>query len=201
MVDELRIYTIAAGAMNAYLHAAEHVAVPVRGDRHGRLLGFWTGAIGAVNRVFNLWRHESLDKRQAVRAELQALEGWRNDYLPRVRPLMLDQTIRLMDALVVADPPAAHAVYEARFYRARTGHAAQIAKGLAETAARDRTIGLWSTIAPDPNEVVQLCGFASLEERFVSMRAAPADLLSEHGAHVDRVESTLLLAANHSPLR
>ena len=200
MIDELRIYTVAAGAMNAYMHAAEHVAVPVRGDRHGRLIGFWTGALGAVNRVFNLWRHQSLDTRQAVREQLQALDGWKNDYLPRVRPLMLDQTIRLMDSVIVLDPPGRHAIYESRFYRARPGHAAQLAKGLAESAARDRTIGLWTTIAPDPNEVVQLCGFDSIDERFPTMRTSPADILSEHGARIDRVESSLLVPANHSPL-
>jgi len=202
MIDELRIYTLSAGAMPAYLDAAEHVAVPLRGDRYGRLLGFWTGAVGAVNRVFNLWQHDSLDARQARRAELDQLDGWRNDYLPRVRPLMLDQTIRLLDAVIAVAPPASHALYEARFLRARAGRGRQLAAALAERAREDSTIGLWTVIAPDPNEVVQLCAYASVADRFT----APASdalyaLLEAHGAAIDRVDSSLLRAANHSPLR
>ena len=203
MIDELRIYTLAAGAMPAYLDAAEHVAVPVRGDRHGRLVGFWTGVVGAVNRVFNLWRHDGLDARQRVRAELDALDGWRNDYLPRVRPLMLDQTIRLMDAVIAPEPPTTYALYEVRFYRARPGHARRLAAAIADEASRapDGTIGLWTLIAPDPNEVVQLCGFSSVEQRFPRGLSSVSDMLVQHGTSIDRVESSIVVPANHSPMR
>jgi hypothetical protein len=50
--------------------------VPFRGDRYGKLLGFWSCEIGAVNCVFNLWEHESVATREALRIELQKQDVW-----------------------------------------------------------------------------------------------------------------------------
>ena len=42
MLHELRFYEIAAGRVADYINHAGAVAVPFRGDRYGKLLGFWS---------------------------------------------------------------------------------------------------------------------------------------------------------------
>ncbi len=82
MLHELRFYEIVAGRLAGYIDHAGAVAVPFRGDRYGKLLGFWSCEIGAVNCVFNLREHENVATREALRADLQQQDVWRNEYLP-----------------------------------------------------------------------------------------------------------------------
>ncbi|MGZ5089734.1 MAG: NIPSNAP family protein [Burkholderiales bacterium] len=98
MLHELRFYEIVAGRIADYINHAGEVAVPFRGDRYGKLLGFWSCEIGAVNCVFNLWEHESIATREALRIELQKEDVWRNQYLPHSQPLMRRQFSALAEA-------------------------------------------------------------------------------------------------------
>ena len=88
MLHELRFYEIAPGKLDDYIDHAGKVAVPFRGDKFGKLLGFWACEIGAANCVFNLWEHESVATREVLRAQLQKEAVWRNDYLQHSQPLM-----------------------------------------------------------------------------------------------------------------
>lgn len=200
MVDELRIYTLRPGAMPRYLDLAEKVAVPVRGDRHGVLLGFWAGEAGAANAVFNLWRHEDLETRRRVRAALEALPAWRDDYLAGVRPLMLRQVVRFLDVVLPLRAPAAPCgLYEIRLIRSRAGAAGELSRAMAADA-EPGMVGLWTTSAGPINEVVQLLGIADPARRFA--RSLHADgPLARHGDLVEEIETSLMLAAPHSPLK
>ena len=66
MIDELRIYRLVPGGLADYLKHAGEVAMRLRGDDYGKLLGFWYAEIGAVNCAFNLWQHQDLNSRQAL---------------------------------------------------------------------------------------------------------------------------------------
>jgi hypothetical protein len=201
MIDELRIYTLRAGAMPAYLKLAEEVAVPIRGDRHGRLLGFWAGEIGAANSVFNLWQHDDLNRRQEVRAELERLEAWRRDYLAAVRPLMQQQVIRFLQAVVPAAPPAIIGnLYEVRLVRTRVGEAQAVAARLADHhPSVGVTVGVWTTLAGQLNEVVQILAYADPAARLGRSLHRPDEPLL--GPDVEAIESSLVLPAAHSPMR
>jgi hypothetical protein len=200
MVDELRIYTLRPGAMAHYLELAEKVAVPVRGDRYGKLLGFWAGEVGGANSVFNLWRHEDLETRRRLRLELEALPAWREQYLAEVRPLMLRQVVRFMDAVLPLSAPAAPVgLYEIRMLRSRAGEANNLAKAI--VAQPDTgTLGVWTTSAGPINEVVQLLGHADAGARFSRSLHNAGGVLAREAARIEEVESSLMLAAPHSPL-
>jgi hypothetical protein len=200
MVDELRIYTLRPGAMARYMKLAEQVAVPIRGDRYGVLLGFWAGEVGAANAVFNLWRHEDLETRRRLRAELEALPAWRAEYLAAVRPLMLRQVVRFVDAAMpLATPESPCGLYEIRLIRTIAGGAGELTRAItAEPPAG--MIGLWTTSAGPINEVVQLLAVPDAAARFARSWHAD-DPLARHGNLIEEVETSLMLAAPHSPLR
>lgn len=201
MVDELRIYTLRPGAMAQYLELAENVAVPVRGDRFGVLLGFWAGEVGAANSVFNLWRHEDLETRRRLRQELEALPEWRERYLSGVRPLMLRQVVRFLDpVLPLSAPPVPAGLYEFRFIRCRAGEAGALALAVA-SAPDSGTLGVWTTGAGPINEVVQLLAHADARARFAHPIHGTDGVLAREAARIEEVESSLALAAPHSPLR
>ncbi|HEV7267891.1 MAG TPA: NIPSNAP family protein [Falsiroseomonas sp.] len=201
MVDELRVYTLRPGAMARYMTLAETVAVPLRGDRFGVLLGFWAGEVGAANSVFNLWRHEDLETRRRRRLELEALPAWREQYLAAVRPLMLRQVVRFLDAtLPLMAPPAAAHLYEMRMLRTRAGEAAALARAMA-ARPDPGTLGIWTTSAGPINEVVQLLAHADAAERLAASVHAADGVLAREAARIEEVESSLMLAAPHSPLQ
>jgi hypothetical protein len=200
MVDELRIYTLRPGAMARYLELAERVAVPIRGNRHGELLGFWAGEVGAANSVFNLWRHDDLEARRKVRAALEALPDWRAEYLAAVRPLMLRQVVRFMDAVLPLTAPAAPCgLYEIRLIRSVAGGSGELARAMA-TDAESGTLGLWITNAGPINEVVQLLALPDARARLARSwhEGGP---MARHAALIEEAETSLMLAAPHSPLR
>jgi hypothetical protein len=201
VVDELRIYTLRPGAMPRYLELAEKVAVPVRGDRHGTLLGFWANEVGAANAVVNLWRHDSLESRQAVRKTLEALPAWREQYLAGVRPLMLRQVVRFMDAVLPLSAPATPGphLYEQRLFRARAGEAGGLADGLARDA-EPGMIALWTTFAGPINEVVQLLAHPDPAARLARSLCGADGPLARHAARIEEVETSFMLPAPHSPL-
>jgi hypothetical protein len=201
MVDELRIYTLRPGAMARYMELAEKVAVPVRGDRFGVLLGFWAGEVGAANSVFNLWRYEDLETRRRLRLELEALPAWREQYLAGVRPLMLRQVVRFLGpVLPLSPPPAPAGVYEIRMLRSRAGEAGALAQAIA-AAPEQGTLGIWTTSAGPINEVVQLLAHADARARFAASLHGADSVLAREAARIEEVESSLMLAAPHSPLK
>ena len=205
VIDELRIYRLAPGALAEYLRLAEDVAVPIRGDDYGRLLGFWYGEIGAVNSVFNLWQHDDLNKRQAVRAELEKLEAWRSEYLPFVRPLMQQQVIRLMTAVLPLRPPAGEGhTYEVRIIRCKAGRAQEFAAELAQgpdESFEKQTVGLWTTFAGHLNEVVHICAYRDVHERLQRSLRHPSwqRFMAGPGTLIEEIESSLVIPAKHSP--
>ena len=207
MVDELRIYTLVPGGLPEYLRLAAEVAVPIRGDNYGKLLGLWHGEIGAANRIFNLWRHVDLNTRQAVREELESMEAWRNDYVAQVRPLMRQQVIRFMTPVIdIVHPDDGPNLYEVRIIKSKVGQGRELASRIAaELPAVDTpsTVGLWTTFAGSLHEVVHLTAYRDWNARsLASLARRPwRDFLAAHGKLVEEIDSTLMLPGSQSPLQ
>ncbi len=160
MLHELRFYEIVAGRVADYVNHAGAVAVPFRGDRYGKLLGFWSCEIGAVNCVFNLWEHESVATREALRAELQQQDVWRNQYLAHSQPLMRRQFSRLLKPVAAVNPPQQTGnLYHVRIFRTRAGKTQEFASRLQTALPPDLqqdAIATWTGNSGDVNKVEHL---------------------------------------------
>ena len=87
MIHELRMYTVRPGTLHKVLEASSTVGARIRnGATYGRLEGHWGSEIGPLNQYVHLWSYNSLSEMQRLRAELGALEAWREEYVPLIRP-------------------------------------------------------------------------------------------------------------------
>ena len=206
MLHELRFYEILAGRLADYINHAGEVAVPFRGDRYGKLLGFWSCEIGAVNCVFNLWEHESVAMREALRAELQQQDVWRNQYLPHSQPLMRRQVSRLLKPLSGLKPPTTTGnAYHIRIFRTRAGKTQQFASHLQTAlppALQANAIGTWTGNSGDVNEVVHISAHPQTEPLARLLQTSEWHaFLKEHGPLVEDIESSLMMPTSFSPWR
>src|SRR5215468_11395934 len=106
MIYELRTYTIRAGGLGDQVKAASTVSREIRGNDYGKLEGYWTTEIGPLNQVMHLWSYSDLNERTRLRAELAKNARWTGEYIPLLRPILLHQQVRLMNAI---RPPVAPA--------------------------------------------------------------------------------------------
>ena len=204
MLHELRFYEIAAGKLDDYIDHAGKVAVPFRGDKFGKLLGFWACEIGAANCVFNLWEHESVATREVLRAQLQKEAVWRNDYLPHSQPLMQRQLSRLLTPLSAPQAPTTTGnLYQMRIFRTRAGKTGAFASLLQiglPAALQAPSVAVWTGNSGDVNEVVHLSVYPAATSTADIMRSREwREFLKTHGAMVEDIQSSLMTPAPFSP--
>lgn len=205
MIDELRVYRMHPGKINEYLSLSQSVAIPFRKNDYGELLGFWTVAAGTLCSVVNLWRHESLESREALRARMAQAPQWR-DYMAKTHPLNQHQSVRILSpVLPLAAPGTSGNIYELRFLRAKTGHAGRLAVELQRASPAGpgaSTIAIWTNLFGEIYEVVCLSAHAALQQ---SLNGPFADawnsFMRVHGGIIDEATSHWLLPIPASPLR
>lgn len=207
MIDELRIYRLVPGGLADYLKHAGEVAMRLRGDDYGKLLGFWYGEIGAVNCAFNLWQHQDLNTRQALREGLETKSEWRTQYLSLVQPLMQQTVIRLMTAVSSVSAPAGSGnTYELRIIRTKAGKAHELATRLKNDLPQElqaSTVGIWTTFAGTLNEVVHLTAYRDVRQRLQRplQHADWQNFMKQHGPLAEEIDSSLLIPVKFSPLQ
>jgi hypothetical protein len=211
MIYELRTYTLRQGTLADVVKAASTVARDIRGNDYGKLEGYWQTEIGPLNQVMHLWSYQDLNQRAQLRAELGKNPRWGTEYIPLIRPNLVRQEIRLMNAVrAPAVPERTPNVYELRNYRARPGAAPQwlqlFTKALEVRETYSKIVGLWATEAPQVNEVCHLWAYPDLNAR-AAVRAAVAkdpgwqDFLKSASGLLEEMYSTVMLPAPHSPLK
>jgi len=99
-VFELRNYNVAPSQMGAFL-ALTKEQFHLR-TAHSRLLGYWTGELGALAQVTHLWHYETLSARAGVRAALTQDEEWLRAYLAPAMPMLLSQENSVLQRLPAA---------------------------------------------------------------------------------------------------
>ena len=211
MIFELRTYTLKQGSVPDVVKAASTVSRSIRGDEYGKLEGYWTTEIGPLNQVLHLWRYRDLNERSRLRSELAKNASWNSEYVPLIRPHLVRQDIRLLNAVREPAAPAQKPnVYELRCYRARPGGAKQwldlFTKALPAREKYSKIVGLWATEAGQPNEVCHIWAYADLNARTAARAAAakdPAwqDFLKSSTGLLDEMHSAIMLPAPHSPLQ
>ena len=212
MIYELRTYTVKPGTIGDMVKAASTVSAEIRGNNYGKLEGYWFSEIGALNQVLHMWSFSDLNERARLRGELAKNSRWTGEYIPLIRPLLVRQDVRLLNAL---RPPVAPAttgnVYELRNYRAKPlGAVRQWAEAFtAALPAREKyskMVGLWQTEAGQPNEVCHIWAYQSLNARAEARAAATKDpvwgeFLGKGPQFMEEMHSTIMLPAPHSPLK
>jgi len=205
MIDELRVYRMQPGQVEAYLDLSQRIAIPFREDDYGKLLGFWTVESGTISSVMNLWRHESLAARESLRAKMAQAEVWK-DYMARTHPLNQHQTVRILSPVLPLSIPATTGnTYEIRFLQAHTGKANAAADALRKAVPSGpdaATIGIWTNLFGEIYEVVCLSVHADLQQSLKGEWGASwRSYLRAHGAMLAGIESQVLLPIPASALR
>jgi hypothetical protein len=211
MIYELRTYTLVPGKQNEYLKLAAEVGRKARGDKYGKLEGFWSTEFGALNQVVHLWQFSDLVERERLRAELGKNEEWTKGYVPQIRPLLLAQENKILSAAVPVTPPADTGnVYELRWYRAHVGRSAEwigLFKEILPVRAQFmRRVGVWTTEIAQLNEVVHMWVFKDLNERAAAraklgQNAEWQTFVAKSVGLLAHMQAIILLPAAHSPMK
>ena len=160
MIYELRTYTVKPGTLGDMVKAASTVSRDIRGDNFGKLEGYWLTEIGPLNQVLHMWSYNSFEERARLRAELSRNPRWTGEYIPLIRPLLLRQNVRLMNAVRAPVAPGSTGnVYELRNYRGKPagGLKQWLDAFTAVLPAREKhskIVGLWTTEAGEPTKIV-----------------------------------------------
>lgn len=208
---ELRTHTLRPGAIGDMLKAAGTVEQHIRKDDYGRLEGCWSTDIGPLNQVMHLWSYRDFNKRAQLQTELAQNSRWTREYEPLVRPLIVREDVRLLNAAIGPVAPASTGnVYEFRNYRVKTGAVDQwidaFKTGLPAREKYSKIVGLWRTDAGQPDEVCHIWAFPNLNARAEARSNSLKEpdwqaFLAKGSPLLEEMHSTIMLPAPHSPLQ
>ena len=94
----MRTYDIAMGKTPEYMAAVREVALPVRESYDVKLAGWYYTDIGALNRVVHIWAYRDYAHFEEAREAFRTDERWVNEYVPRVKGIVLRQENQIMRA-------------------------------------------------------------------------------------------------------
>ncbi len=98
MIYNMRVYDLKFGAIPEYMAAVKELAVKIRAKHGVKLAGWYYTEIGTQHRVVHIWEYKDYthfeEAAQAVRSDPQ----WVNEYVPRVRDLIVGQQDSMMRA-------------------------------------------------------------------------------------------------------
>ncbi len=212
MIHELRIYDVQPGKLAEYVELAGSVSRPIRGDRFGKLLGYWTTEHGPLNQVLHLWEFADVAARAQARAGLAKDERWTKEYVPRSAPLLLRQENMLLTPMdwYPVRPVTGMGVYELRIYRFHPGKIAEWARlaqqGLPLREKYSSPVAFWQTEVGPLNTVVHLWPYRDAQHRAEVRRSVAADpgwqdVIAKLYPLLQAQESKLLVPTPFSPLK
>ena len=106
MIVEMRTYILHAGKLAPFMQLMEGEGIRIEAPILGRLAGFYSSEIGALNKVVHLWAYDSFEERQRRRALLGADPAWQA-FLPKVLPLIRDMHNELLNPAPFSPLPPA----------------------------------------------------------------------------------------------
>lgn len=211
MIYELRTYTFHQGKLNQYLDIARTVGRPARGQNYGINCGYWTSEFGSLNQIWHLWQYESYAERDRLRNELSKNEKWTKEYVPNIRPLIARQDIRFLNPVYGVTPPATEGnFYELRMYRFNPGRAAGWAadfKAIMPVREKySKNVGIWTGEAPQPNEVLHMWAYPSLEARTKARGELFKDqewlgFVAKGAGAIVEMNNVMLMPTDYSPMK
>jgi hypothetical protein len=94
-IYELRTYDVVVGKMAEVISLYNTEGWPAIQRHPERLVGYFTGDVGAINQVIHLWKFEDDADRRSFWAGVFADEAFM-DFARKLRPLLLSQNNKLM---------------------------------------------------------------------------------------------------------
>jgi hypothetical protein len=212
MIHELRRYTIKPGKVAEYVEKAASIGREVRGDRYGRLLGYWSSELGALNQVVHLWEYADLAARATARAGLAKDERWVKEYLPATQGLLEAQTNMILAPFDWAPfrPTSGMGIHELRIYRLHPSKIGAYGEAMRELLPirekHSAPVGYWQVEIGPLNTVVHLWGYRDLGHRTEVRRGLAEDQTWQTAVGqlvplLQAQEAAILVPARHSPCR
>ena len=100
----MREYTLEAGSVPEYLRLYEEEGLEIQRGILGHMVGYYSTEVGpAVHQVVHLWAYENFEDRVERRRRLADDPGWKA-YLKKVRPMLREQTNRIMNPAPFFEP-------------------------------------------------------------------------------------------------
>jgi hypothetical protein len=212
MIHELRTYTIAPRRIAEFIELTRSLGRPIRGDRYGKLLGYWQTLQGRLDQVVHLWSYLDPARRAELRTAMMRDSRWIGEYVPKSLPMVVEQAnlLLLPAAWHPIEPLCGMALYELRTHHLHPGTVAPwMTAREASRAVRERygtSVAVWLTEVGPLNSVVELWAHPDAEgwldahaerKRDAEWLAAEAEV----GPLVRRTDSILLSPSDFSPLR
>ncbi len=95
-IYELRTYNLYVGKLAEAVEVYENFGWPaLKPHSAGKLIGYFTGDVGAMNQIVHLWRFEDDADRRAFWAKVFADEDFKA-FGAKIRPLILSQENKLL---------------------------------------------------------------------------------------------------------
>lgn len=96
MIVEMRSYTLQPATAPDYLALYEAEGMAIQKPILGRMVGYYSTEIGALNQIVHMWAYEDLKERSEKRARLQADPRWQ-EYLKKTGPLLVSQESKILN--------------------------------------------------------------------------------------------------------
>jgi len=97
MIYDMRIYDLIPGSVAAYMQAVEEIALPVREAQGIALAGWYTPDVGPLNRVVHIWAYRDYAHFAKARPAFRNDPRWTEEYLPRVKGMIVKQQSMVMN--------------------------------------------------------------------------------------------------------
>ncbi len=167
MIYELRTHTIRPGSERIVVDAANSL-VEIRGDKFGKLEGYWTSETGHLNQVVQLWSYPDRNERQRLRNELAKDERWNDEFLPMVLDHISRYEIRLLETIAPFNPPATDGnIYTLRTFQTLAGQVGKWIKlfqGILPVREKySKNVGAWATDASLPDETCLMYSYPTID--------------------------------------
>ena len=209
MIYELDTLTCRPGAHLVLARLEANVGRRIRGDQFGKLVGCWLTEHGTLNRMLQLWSYESHGERARLSAALFRDDLWKRDFLAPAEELLVRRQARILNPFLPFEGPSGSCnIYEFRVYRARPGMARAWCRLFVDAMPVRKRYGGpvcgWIGEGKHADEISHLWAYSSLSERLEARARAAGDpdwqaFVTEGGAMLQRMHSTVMLPAEHSP--
>src|SRR5262249_20411972 len=97
---ELRTYTLYVGKMAEAVKLYQQFGFPAlhKGGHDKNLVGYFQGDTGVINQIVHLWKYEDDAARRAHWAAVFANTDFTEGFVPKFRPLVMTQEVKLLHA-------------------------------------------------------------------------------------------------------